>query len=290
MTVYGTGEQRKGVAGRVALGVGLGCFVLVLLVVLATCAGPDRGPGGSDDPSAAPHTESGAAQGSVPASGGPGGGGGDNGGGNGGGGGNGSGDNGGGGNNGGGGDNGGGGGDNGGGGDGDSDGGGAGDVTPTAEDCVGYNPSNLTVKSADDTGWLLVDGNHSMALFDTEADANLGLKMARHYTRSCFIGRGNQRPDRSRYITQYWTHLSGLPGAMPMPDCLSYQPHNLTIEKYGTAGWRLLDGSHAMLLLDTAEDAERARLMASEHSKLCFIGRGNSRPDRHRYIVEYWLD
>ncbi|MGH3646424.1 MAG: hypothetical protein ACRDTM_04510 [Micromonosporaceae bacterium] len=275
MTVYESGSQRKGIAGRVAVGVGLTCFVLALLVVLATCAGPG-GSAGSDDPSASP-SAGGAAQGSgTGASSGadtdPQGGNGD---------GNGGGGDGGGGNNGG--------GDGGGDGDGgDGDGAGA-DVEPAAEDCVGYNPSNLTVKDAGATGWLMVDGNHSMALFDTQADAQLGVKMARHYTQSCFIGRDNQRPDRYRYIKRYWTGPSGLAGAMPTPDCLSYNPHNLTIEKYGDAGWRLIDGSHAMLLLDTAEDAERARLMAGDHSKLCFIGRGNSRPDRSRYIVEYWL-
>jgi hypothetical protein len=172
-----------------------------------------------------------------------------------------------------------------------NDGGGEAVVEPSPKDCVSYHPANLAVKSAGGTGWLMIDGGHSMALFDTKADAEDGVKVARNYTRSCFIGRGNQRPDRERYIVRYWEKPSGLPlGLAPKLDCVSYHPANLTVEKYGEAGWRLVDGEHAMLLLDTQADAERAKLVASAKSRLCFIGRGNDRPDRYRYIVEFWLD
>lgn len=97
------------------------------------------------------------------------------------------------------------------------------------------------------------------------------------------------RPDRDRYIVRYWKGVSGLPlGPAPTLDCVGYDPNNLSVKSAGDDGWLLVDGGHQMLLLDTANDAERARMMASGYSKLCFIGRDNTRPNRHRYILEFW--
>ncbi len=264
-------QQEKSVAVRVGVVVGLVVLILALIAALVMWGAPDRHPGArAVDPSPTPSTRStGDSSGGADEVG-SGGGGTDGDGSNGG-------------------------GTDGGGTDGGTDGGGGGtdgggDVAPSAVDCVGYNPSNLSVESAGADGWLMVDGGHSLALFDTEADADDGVKVARNYTKSCFVGRGNHRPERSRYIVRYWAGPSGLPlGPAPALDCVGYNPSNLTVEEYGTAGWRLVDGGHSMLLLDTAADAERAKLVAAEHSKLCFIGRDNHRSDRYRYISEFWL-
>ena len=35
-------------------------------------------------------------------------------------------------------------------------------------------------------------------------------------------------------------------------------------------------------------DAEAALALAQQHNYQCFIGRNNRRPDRIRYIVQYW--
>lgn len=270
-------QQEKSVAVRVGVVVGLVVLILALIGALVMWGAPDRHPGArAVDPSPTPSTQStGDSSGGADEVGSGGGDGegadsdgsdsdGSNGGGT-----------------------------DGGGTDGGTDGGGTdggGDVAPSAVDCVGYNPSNLSVESAGADGWLMVDGGHSLALFDTEADANDGVKVARNYTKSCFIGRDNHRSERSRYIVRYWAGPSGLPlGPAPALDCVGYNPSNLTVEEYGTAGWRLVDGGHSMLLLDTAGDAERAKLVAAEHSKLCFIGRDNHRSDRYRYIFEFWL-
>lgn len=162
-------------------------------------------------------------------------------------------------------------------------------VEPSPEDCVAYNPANLTVASAGADGWQMRDGSHIMALLDTQADAEDAVKVARNHTRSCFIGRGNHRPDRDRYIVRYWKGVSGLPlGVAPALDCVTYNPNNLSVKSAGDDGWLLVDGGHQMLLLDTANDAERARMMASGYTRLCFIGRDNTRPNRHRYIMEFW--
>ena len=44
-----------------------------------------------------------------------------------------------------------------------------------------------------------------MAVFDTREDARQGLAVARRHTRQCFIGRGNDRSDRQRYIMNYFS-------------------------------------------------------------------------------------
>jgi hypothetical protein len=163
-------------------------------------------------------------------------------------------------------------------------------VTPSAKDCVSYDPENLTVVSGGATGWYVRDGSHSMMVFDTQAHANDAVKVARNYTKSCYIGRGNDRADRSRYIHQYWEVPSGLPlGQAPARDCTKYDPTKLTVTQDGDDGWYLTDGSTQLMLLDTAADAERARLVAAGRTNLCLIGASNTRPDWYRYTMEYWL-
>jgi hypothetical protein len=129
-----------------------------------------------------------------------------------------------------------------------------------------------------------------MMVFDTKAHADDAVKVARKYTRSCYVGRGNTRPERSRYIVQYWEGPSGLPaGLAPALDCSGYNPATLAVNSAGASGWRLSDGTHEILLLDTAADAERAKIVAGGATKLCLIGASNSRLDWHRYTMEYWL-
>ncbi|MEW6472174.1 MAG: hypothetical protein AB1679_07880 [Actinomycetota bacterium] len=71
-------------------------------------------------------------------------------------------------------------------------------------------------------------------------------------------------------------------------DCIPYRSANLQIVNEGAAGWLLTDGSSRMLILDNESDAKSALALAKAHTKQCFIGRNNQRPDRKTYIVEYW--
>jgi hypothetical protein len=168
-------------------------------------------------------------------------------------------------------------------------------VEPAAEDCVSYNPSNLTVTASGDA-WILRDGSHSMKLFDTQSDAEDGKKVARNWTKLCFIGRGNTRTDRYRYIITYFKSPSGLPlGPAPAFDCISYNPATLSI--YSGAAhpadptqddWALYSGGTPLLFLASEPDALRAKLVAGANTRLCFIGQGNDRPDPARYAMEYW--
>lgn len=163
------------------------------------------------------------------------------------------------------------------------------DVAPAAEDCVSYNPSNLTIEDLGATGWRMRDGGHAMVLFDTKTDAENGVKVARNHTRMCFIGRNNTRSDRYRYIVYYWKGSSGLaPQPVSSPDCIGYDPADAHVESVGDLGWRVVADDHALVLLDTQADAERAKIVAQSQGNLCFIGRDNTRSNRYGYITEYW--
>jgi len=71
-------------------------------------------------------------------------------------------------------------------------------------------------------------------------------------------------------------------------DCLIYNPLNLAIVDEGANGWLLTDGVSRMHMFDNVEDAVQGWILALRHTGHCFIGRGNSRPNRGDYIVEYW--
>jgi hypothetical protein len=72
------------------------------------------------------------------------------------------------------------------------------------------------------------------------------------------------------------------------PDCLPYDPNQLSVVDEGSTGWLLTDGVSRMKELDNASDAQNALALAQRHTAHCFIGRDNSRPNRDEYIVEYW--
>lgn len=169
------------------------------------------------------------------------------------------------------------------------------DVLPTnvASDCIPYDPATLSIEDLGADGWRLNSSTSAMLLTDTQADAEKALALARLHTQQCFIGRANQRSDRSRYITTFWTGPGAtvvvIPSdAIPSPDCIQYDPSNLSIEDLGAIGWRLNSGPIAMVLADNEQDANLLQGLATHYHQQCFIGRGNSRSDRSRYIVDYW--
>jgi hypothetical protein len=172
--------------------------------------------------------------------------------------------------------------------DGAADGAGPEPVGPASEDCRDFDPANVTihVNSGD---WVLRTGEVNFTAFASAQEADQAAMVARHSTRACFIGRGNDRDDRYRYLVHYFEGVSNLP-AMPMPqhDCLSYDPPNLNIS-FHAGDWWLLDGPGELLPLASQADAERAKLVAGQHTRLCYIGRGNDRSDHDRFTMSYWL-
>lgn len=78
-------------------------------------------------------------------------------------------------------------------------------TTIEPEDCVTYDPAELRLVNIGADGFQLVaGGSQALLLLDDEADARNSLKWAKAFTRQCFIGRDNERPDRSRFIVGYW--------------------------------------------------------------------------------------
>ena len=49
-----------------------------------------------------------------------------------------------------------------------------------------------------------MDAGNPISSFDGEADALAGLALAQAFGEHCYIGRGNERPDRRLYIIEYW--------------------------------------------------------------------------------------
>ncbi|HEU4557083.1 MAG TPA: hypothetical protein VFS20_04510 [Longimicrobium sp.] len=72
------------------------------------------------------------------------------------------------------------------------------------EDCISYPSASVGVFERGAIGWRMEAGSMWMQLFDNEADANRGLMTAQAFSKQCFIGRNNSRPDRKQYIVEYW--------------------------------------------------------------------------------------
>lgn len=71
--------------------------------------------------------------------------------------------------------------------------------------------------------------------------------------------------------------------------CVPYDPAGLTITDIGGGAWDLRRADGAIFKnFDNRHDAEAGLAVARLHTQLCYIGKSNTRPDRGRYIMEYW--
>jgi eukaryotic-like serine/threonine-protein kinase len=165
----------------------------------------------------------------------------------------------------------------------------AGEVPADVEDCVGYDPAALKVTNEKAAGWGVGDGGSNLLTLDAETDARRALTLARGFKRHCYLGRGNTRPNRSEYVIEYWDGSSGAPLLIPPPeDCQAYDRTALRIMEVGPQGWLLTDGKLRLTLADNQKDGKRAWDIALQNTQLCFIGRGNRRPNHRDYVVQYW--
>ena len=156
-------------------------------------------------------------------------------------------------------------------------------------DTIHYDPRRLVVVNRGTLGWMLTDGRMSMRLFDNAEDARNGLRVARRYTRQCFVGRDNPRTNRSDYILEYWEGHSGLPWEpLTRTDIIPYQPAKVKAMDLDAKGWRIHEGDHWMLIAHDMNDALAMLQVVERHSRFCFIGRNNDRPNRKRYIMTYF--
>lgn len=156
-------------------------------------------------------------------------------------------------------------------------------------DTIPYDPTRLVVVNRGSLGWMLTDGRMSMRLFDNAEDARNGLRVARRHNRQCFVGRDNPRTNRMDYILEYWDGASGLPQEpLTRTDSIPYQATNVKALDLDAQGWRIHEGDHWMLIAHDMNDALAMLQVAERHSRMCFIGRNNSRPNRKQYIMTYF--
>ena len=71
--------------------------------------------------------------------------------------------------------------------------------------------------------------------------------------------------------------------------CVPYDPAGLKIADIGGGAWDLRRADGAIFKsFDNRDDAEAGLAVARLHTQLCYIGKSNTRPDRGRYVMEYW--
>jgi hypothetical protein len=86
--------------------------------------------------------------------------------------------------------------------------GGAGQAGPvTNEDCLPYDPSNLTLVQVNDssgTWWSLRDGGSYLEAFTVQSDGVRSLRVLQQRSQQCFLGRDNTMSDHFGYIFDYF--------------------------------------------------------------------------------------
>lgn len=152
-----------------------------------------------------------------------------------------------------------------------------------------YDPRALRIVNEGSRGWLLTDGRSRMEMFDNSEDARNGLAVARRHTRHGFVGRDNPRSDRSTYLMEYWAGNSGLPYTpLTKTDCIPYNPNKVVATDLDARGWRINEGENWMLMAHDLNDALAMLRIVERHTRMCFIGRDNKRPNRKSYIMTYF--
>jgi len=85
--------------------------------------------------------------------------------------------------------------------------------------------------------------------------------------------------------------ISRGPGWPSNPDCIAHDPVNLNITYDASLDmWKVVEGGHSLLAFTRQVDAQAGLALARAYRKHCFIGRGNTRAEHDRYVMDYWLD
>ncbi len=158
---------------------------------------------------------------------------------------------------------------------------------PTPEDCVSYNPGNVTMFY--EAGLHIVrDGSKELMRFAGDPSNTVGqqgLALAKRYKKMCFLGKRNTREDNNEFIFEYWRDSSGNNPSIPDENCSNYNKNNLTVENMGGGqGWRVLDHNNPLQHFDTESDARNGRLVLGKYSKICRIGD----PDDNGVVISYF--
>jgi len=162
---------------------------------------------------------------------------------------------------------------------------------PSPEDCISYNPANVTVVY--EAGIYSVnDGSKVVMRLHGGPGENVGdqgLALAKRFRKHCFIGRNNTRTEeRNSYIFDYWRDPSGNTPAIPDEEdaCSDYDRTNLTVEDMGSGyGWRVKDHDHVLHVFDDETDARNGKLVLAKYRMICFIG--HEADDGDQDVVSY---
>jgi hypothetical protein len=160
------------------------------------------------------------------------------------------------------------------------------------QDCIPYDPSNVSLftNPTDPTVFAVtapVPGAGAALFFPdagNAADAANLVALYRRYGQVCYIGRNYG----AQYIVTYFKAPSGQQTTIATEDCVSYSAATLQVVSQGAAGWALMSAGTQLALLDNAFEAALASNVAAQASNECYIGRGNTRPNPHGFITEYW--
>ena len=158
---------------------------------------------------------------------------------------------------------------------------------PTPENCVTYNPANVTKVYEAGVHMIRDGGKEVLRLTGGPADivGQQGLALAKRYKKVCFLGRGNTREESNQYVFEYWRDSSGNNVSIPDENCGDYDKGNLTVENMGGGdGWRVLDHNNPLQLFNNESDARNGKLVLAKYSKICRIGD----PDDNGVVVSYF--
>jgi hypothetical protein len=163
---------------------------------------------------------------------------------------------------------------------------------PTPEDCVSYNPANLTLSFAQGR-YTVADGVKVVLHVTGQSGDNTGdkaLALAKRYKKHCYIGRTNNREEHNSFVFDYWRDASGQKPPIPdsEDDCGDYDRNNLTVEDMGGgSGWRVKDHDHILHLFDNGNDARNGKLVLAKYSQICRIGSDGDTDDPE--LISYSL-
>jgi murein DD-endopeptidase MepM/ murein hydrolase activator NlpD len=138
------------------------------------------------------------------------------------------------------------------------------------EDCVAFNPSNLTIV-ASGSQFILADGSHSLFSFPSSQQAATARSIIQQYgaNQACFIG----RPGPS---FQYLLVNGRSPvGAATGEDCVSFTPAAIALNVQSNGQVLMVSGSQQMFLFPSMLEAGNALSMIKKYSftRTCFVGR-----------------
>ncbi|MEJ1930315.1 hypothetical protein WDZ92_08510 [Nostoc sp. NIES-2111] len=142
------------------------------------------------------------------------------------------------------------------------------------EDCIAFNPNNITVNQVNGSWKIIEGGNHWMFDFGNKAsEAKQAFQVIKNYrmNKSCFVG----RPQPS--FTYLLVNNAAPSAAMPGEDCVAFNPATTTVKKINNR-WKVVDGNHWMFDFDNNQaEAEQSLAIIKKYqfTRSCYVGRPN---------------